>query len=678
MRIPRPVRTTFAFLAVAATLVGGDLRPAAAQEPAVQLRLDAQTPWTTNERPVLRVQVTAQNLGIVPLEELSVGLALSAAVRARNEYETIVSEGLPFTVFAPAPTPVGNALEPGGERPLRLVVDLTGAVSGSDSLVYPAAITLFSAGRPAATLTTAVVHLVREPEVPVPFTWWTTLGSGPVLDPEGRLAVPAFETSIGPGGSSAEAVRAISTQLLRPSPDPMAVVVEPLLLEGLMLLSDGYTRIDGTPVERGTGGAKDAADLLHLLRDAAAEPAFHLVGLPFAAPQLPAMLRSGLEDDLVRQYRAGEERLRTALGRGGDVIVAAAPDKALDEAALSFLAERGASVLLGAADSIARPEQPNAFAPPAIASVRLPTGGAMDLILPDPGTQALLEGPDLRADPVRLAQVVLGELAVIWREEPVPIPPRVRGLAVEIPPDLPAGTWSPLVQRLSRAPFLQALSADDLLSAVSPQDPPTGLPVRSPTSFSIGYRQALQAAQVDLDAYSSMLEDGSGATDGLARNLWIAEGGDFLGREDVGAAWIAHVSRSTEAQFMQVAPLPSQAFTLTSTSDTIPIRLGAPNPGARRVVVELQSSWFVFPEGPRKEVTLAGGAQFVSFKVEATGTGRRTIRVLVRAPSGPVIAQGDLVVRSTAANRIALLVTAAAGLGLIALWSRRWFRRTKS
>jgi hypothetical protein len=47
----------------------------------------------------------------------------------------------------------------------------------------------------------------------------------------------------------------------------------------------------------------------------------------------------------------------------------------------------------------------------------------------------------------------------------------------------------------------------------------------------------------------------------------------------------------------------------------------------------------------------------------------------VISPNGQIVSQRTLVVSSTALNPIALIITAGAGLVLVALWSRRLFRR---
>ena len=127
--------------------------------------------------------------------------------------------------------------------------------------------------------------------------------------------------------------------------------------------------------------------------------------------------------------------------------------------------------------------------------------------------------------------------------------------------------------------------------------------------------------------------------------------------------------------FAAVSPDTSQGFTLTSRSGTIPLSMGDPGSVPLRVVVQLESSTLRFPQGDSKTVVLDRPEQIVSFPVEVTSSGSFTVTVVVRSPSGREIAQSDMVIRSTAYNRIALVLTFVAGLALVALWARRFFRR---
>jgi len=79
------------------------------------------------------------------------------------------------------------------------------------------------------------------------------------------------------------------------------------------------------------------------------------------------------------------------------------------------------TTILGDEDTVTRPTQTNDFAPLPTATLAASAGEA-NLVLPDPNTQALVEDPTLQTDPVQQAQVVLGEIAAVWREAPAPAP----------------------------------------------------------------------------------------------------------------------------------------------------------------------------------------------------------------------------------------------------------------
>ena len=64
--------------------------------------------------------------------------------------------------------------------------------------------------------------------------------------------------------------------------------------------------------------------------------------------------------------------------------------------------------------------------------------------------------------------------------------------------------------------------------------------------------------------------------------------------------------------------------------------------------------------------------------VEAQATGRFPLTVQILAPEGGLIAQSQMIVRSTAYNRVALVVTLGAALFLLAWWGRRFLPRRTS
>jgi hypothetical protein len=96
------------------------------------------------------------------------------------------------------------------------------------------------------------------------------------------------------------------------------------------------------------------------------------------------------------------------------------------------------------------------------------------------------------------------------------------------------------------------------------------------------------------------------------------------------------------------------------------------------VVVEVASGRVEFLDGRTRTVRIDRPNQVVTFDAEVKASGRSSIEVRVRSPNGLVLSQGVLVVRSTALNPIALIITVGAGLVLVGLWSRRLFRRRSS
>jgi hypothetical protein len=122
------------------------------------------------------------------------------------------------------------------------------------------------------------------------------------------------------------------------------------------------------------------------------------------------------------------------------------------------------------------------------------------------------------------------------------------------------------------------------------------------------------------------------------------------------------------------APLPS-AVTLTSRNGVIPVTIHKQADYDMRVTLVLQSPRLEVIGGPGRVVTLTRPEQLFTFQVQAQTTGRFPVEVFVETPNGARIAQSRIVVRSTAYNRVALIVTIGAALFLAAWWGRRFLPR---
>jgi hypothetical protein len=639
----------------------------------VTLRLVSQTPWNTLKDPVLDIAVQADNASASPIDDLTLGVTIGAAVRSRTAYEASLASGPQLPVFA-VTVPENDPLEPDGTRRFRTSMELStvGGISRTDSLIYPMRIDLRSGGSQVAVVDSAVIFLVRDPEVPLLESTTIELTAPIAFDPEGLLVDPDFEASVAPTGSLGAEVSAVARLARGQQVSPVDLVVQPSLLDELSRMADGYERADGSRVPQGEGGAAHADSLLTELRQAVTSPLIHVTALPFSAPTIPSLLSSGLSADLAAQQAAGLAMVQQVLGIDPSTTVVRPPGGALDDTAVSALAALGASTILGNADTVERPPQPNEFAPPPTATLAV-GGQTVDVVLPDAGTQALLSQAGFLADPVRAAQAMLGELATIWQEAPVPASPR--GVSVLLPAGAPARFWGAFLGRLASAPYLRPVAAADLVAQIPPPAAPSAI-VSPPTErFSPAYVEDVKHARRDLLALRSMLVEPTPLPDRLGRDLLYAESGEYLGNETAGRAWIDHVNQVTHDVFSRAVPDTSQVFTFLSDTASIPLRMGDPGALPIRFSLQLRSNRFRFPGGDRQTVTLTRPNQIVTFDATALASGQGTIQVVLRAPSGRAIRQTTLNVSSRSVNRIALLVTGAAALVLVGLWSRRLFTR---
>lgn len=664
-----------ALLSLSVLALAGPVPDALAQaQDTVTLRLVSQTPILTPDKPTLKITIHATNTGSSDIANLQVGIVIGARILTRTDYDASLTNGPGTPVLAHA-FPVDGTLAAGASRDLSVEITPTAIPSLlDDSQVYPMRVSVRdgSTGSELGGLNTAVIEVVRNPEKPLRLTWTFEVGGGvPALDPQGR-ATTAIGSALSPTGTLSQQVDAMTG--LAAADVPFDMAVEPSLLEQLGRMTDGYEQAGGATVVKGEGGAARAVTVLAGLKTAATGRRTEFTTEPFAWPSIPALLEAGLARDLGTQNFAGRTTVSEVFGVSPDLSVTRPPGGALNDQALRALITRSVSLVLAQPDAVVRPVQTNDFAPPPAATVA--EGNTLaTLVLPDPGTQALLDDPSVAGDPVRAAQITLGELATVWKQEPVPSGDTVRGVAVTLPTGLPAGFWGAFTHRVTQAPFLQPVTATDLVTQVPPPAQPVELAGSVPATFRDVYVSALRTGRRDVAAFRSMLPASDPQPDRLDRNLLVAESAVYLADEEAGRAWISGVRSATDPVFAGALPADNQTFTFTARSGDIPLALGDPGERPLKIVLELKSSRMTFPGGSTRTVTVSRANQTVTFAIATTAGGPSSGVLIITAPNGHVIGQRTIVVRSTAVNAIALAITLGAGLVLVLLWARRWFKR---
>lgn len=644
------------------------------------IRLVSQTPWTTPKEPMLRITLRITNDGGSTIVDPDVGWTLGPKVMSRVQYQAALDEGPVFPASAET-IPVLADLSPGASKDVEIVIDTseTGGIDQVDSSVYPLQLELRSQDQPIAAVNTAAIHIAQTPRKPVLLSWWTEVATPLAFGPDGRLIDRGFEETLRSRGGVVAQVEALTVMLRGRSDVPIDVIISPATLDQLRQAKDGYERSDGTSVPEDALVPRMAAETLDRLREIAGSSEARLHAMPFAAPRLPALLSQGLRSHLEAQWQVGDETFEAALGKQPDSAVARPPGLAFDQASVDLLGARGVTTILGAADSVERPPQLNDYAPLPATTLTTTSGQSISLLLPDPGVQALLQAlpsdPGLREDPVLAAQVVLGELATIWKEIPVPPPDVVRGLALDLFPDLPTGIWGQVMRRLAKAPFLLRVPASELGPEVRPRPLPSTLEGPAPEGFTPAYGDALAATADRVTAFGTIVEEPATDTDRLRRSMFYAEASQYIDNEGSGRMWIEAVNGAIDRTFAGLRPDTTRVLTFTSRSGTIPLRMGDPGNRVLNVRVELASGRVEFLDGNVRPVRLDQPNQVITFRVEVKAAGPSNIDVFVISPNGAILSRSELVVRSTAVNPIALIITGGAGLVLVGLWSRRLFRR---
>ena len=625
-----------------------------------------QTTWSCPPGRDLVVRFRAQNLGTTPLDELAIGVTLYSRVLTRSAYEASLASD-PSIVIDGGTLPREGPIAPGQTRDFEVSLTLGPGIDTDHSGVYPLKIDLRSGIGSVAALRTPVIFLVREPEIPLGLSWTFVLSHPITFTPDGTFSDPSLELALGPGGRLNGEIRSLLDLAADPAAPQVDVAIAPVLLTQLGRMVDGYRVAEeggDRQVPPGEGGSALAKQALDDLRTIVAASNVEVTALPFSAPEIPSLYGGGLGRDVVVQLQRGRVVTSTLVGAQIPETILRPPGAALDETTLRGLAGDGIRTLIVGPTTVDLPEQPLGFAGPPTTTLG---EGSLAAVVPEPASDALL-GSVVDDDPVRAAQVLLGELATIWQEQPG----ETRGVAMVFGEDapLPGPFFPPMVRGVATAPWLAPSAVGGFVATF----PPTGGSILASPSFRrfpTAYVASLKQARRRIDTLASMLPDDSLEPDRLETMLLLAEARQYLTSTTEGLAFIDAARQSVRATVDDLALETVESVTLTSDSGGIPVTVSNDGPHSLKFSVQLVSTRI--REEPATPVELAPGeTETLRLQASLRSTGRFQVVVLMVSPSGRPIGEARLVVRSTAYNRIALLITIGAALVLLLLWARRF------
>jgi hypothetical protein len=655
--------------------------PARAQEQEtlpVRLTLVDQTPFATPKQRI-RLTIRATNLGPEPLGNLDMTLSVYYPARSRSEYEQALREEPP-AVFETKPYPVDGVLDPAAERTLSIQQPIPELATAGGSALHPLKVQLQSEGIRVGLLRSVLVFVTERPRLPLNVSLTFVLDERVAVRPGGALADDRLERSIAPGGRL-ETIVATIEQI----PIPVTLVVAPLTLDQLDRMSRGYRVIGPTGARDAPAGSPEAERariMLERIRGLARNPAIEVVPLPLASPSVPALVTAGLTSDLESQLVRGRDLASALLGVPLSTAIFRPPGAVLSNASVGALAALDVETLLVDADTL--PPPPGLIlSPPATAVVDAGARGTLGAVTPDPGIESMLE-TDI-GDPALQAQWVVGALSAIYFEQPgvdrgaaimfgeddAPNPELLRALFLRL------RRASPEVS--PRTSWLRPVKASRLaLTTVSPPFDQRELVPSAVTNLSPTFLAELRRARTAIEEFESATNQAGAFVERLKTLLLTSEGAHYTEDERDGLAFLRTVRRGVNREFDKVRPPSGTSVTLTSRRGVIPLTLTNSTGYSLRLRVTLLSPRLEFlQEGDTRLVVLDRPRQALSFPVLAQTTGRFPVRIVLRTPRGAHIAESRIVVRSTALNTRALLITIAAALFLLFLWARRLVLRGK-
>ena len=644
------------------------------QEPSpVRLTLVDQTTFATPGQGV-RLSVEATNSGAQSIANLAITLSIYNPARSRSEYEQSLEAEPPVTLMEADPFGVGGTLDPGASRTLAIQWRPDNLLARQESALHPMKVLLASEGVELGLLRTVLVYINERPVLPLNVSLTFVLDERAAVRPGGALADNRLERSLEPGGRL-ETIVATIEQI----PIPVTLVVAPLTLDQLDRMSRGYRVIGPAGAREAPAGSPEAERariMLERIRGLARNPAIEVVPLPLASPSVPALVTAGLTSDLESQIVRGRDLASGLLGIPLSTALFRPPNSALSNASVGVLARLGVETLLVDPGTLPPPAG-LILSPPATAVVDAGARGTMGAVTPDPGIESMLETST--GDPALQAQWVIGALSAMYFEQPgvdrgaaimfgeddAPDPELLRALFLRL------RRASPEVS--PRTSWLRPVKASRL--ALTTVNPPLDRRVLVPapvSTLSPTFLAELRRARGAIEQFESVTDQAGTLVERLKTLLLISEGTHLTDDERKGLAFLRAVRRGVSGEFDKVRPPSGTSVTLTSRRGVIPVTVTNSTGYSLRLRVTLLSPRLQFlQEGETQVVVLDRPRQALSFPVLAQTTGRFPVRILLRTPRGAHIAESRIVVRSTALNVRALLVTIAAALFLLFLWVRR-------
>jgi len=676
-----------ALLVAAAGAVGVLGAPTSASAASgVRLAVTTLTPSATVGT-TLHVAGTVTNRGDQAVHDAVVRVLLSdTRLNSRAELDAVMSGRVSSRegeVVVEAPL---SDLAPGATTPFDLQQPLTNVSTLTAFGVYALGIEVVGArgpggsepGRLAFTRTLLPWVPGTRDFVPTGFSWLWPLVGAPVRLSTGVYADDSLATELETGG---RLDRLLHTGSQLEQGAGLTWVLDPDLVETVADMADGNSYRVASPNGGTVRGTGDVLAKRWLTELRAATAGRDVLALPYADPDLTALVRHGRESEIPRARVTGTDVIARLLPAADVVPGLAWPAGGyLDRATLAALGRDDVSSVV--LDGRALPPTIDLSYTPS-GRAQLTTGGhPVAALVADPGLVDLLgRARPGTANPVLAAQRVVAETAMITAELPstgttrtiVVMPPRRWAPAPEFLDQLLAMTTAPWAAPVS----LRALAES------RPPDVERGR-LRYPSSERVrelpqSYMRALDKQQASIDNFSAILTDPSQFVPPLEASLLRLESTWWRGRDSRSIRFEREQDQLVALRSgVRVQP---GSFTFGSRSGRIPLTLVNDLPQSVVVVLKLD------PQTPRLRLDpplapqVIGPNRKVQVEVPATAVagGPVVVEATLHTTSGELYSQPVLLhVNVTQIGAVALVITVGAAVVLFLAAGLRVARRVRT
>ncbi len=519
----------------------------------------------------------------------------------------------------------------------------------------------------------------RQTYQPTGFAMLWPLAGAPARQANGRYEDDLLATEMAPSGRLGRLTAAGSLLAQRL---PLTWAIDGDLLESAADMSGGY-RVAGQPGAATEPGAVLAQGWLRQVR--AGTTANDVLPLPYADPDLPALRRNGLLDDIAVSGTTSAAAIARVLSRDGISTDTAWPTGGVvDRRTLALLRRNGTdAVVLGG------PIQPTRLQldyTPTGRSTATTRAGALTSLVADTGLSGLLADDD--TPPILAAQRFVAETAMITAELPSSGGDRVVLAAPPTRWDPPQSYLDRLVTGLSDATWLTGTSLEQMRASAPGEV--ERRPVRYPPSarraeLPRAYLAAVRSQHARIDLYGKVIDGRdprrTAVLSNLDKSLLRLESTWWRGRPDERVNRISDDQRTMSNILGSIRVQPG-SYTLGSKTGSLPLTIS--NGTNREIVVLLRLE----PRNRRLRLSVPKKPQHIAahrkLQVDvgatAVAAGPVIVDATLHATDGTPLATApvQLQIRVTQLGTVALIITVSAAGVLFLAAGIRIVRRARA